>query len=188
MPGQDSNPADGLLLGTVGWQRPAWAADYYPADLPSEWRLAFIANDCQCVLLRPDEWCGLSRKAQLALEAAVDEAPETLTFLLQLPAAGMPPTAALAPFSKRPQVLLAEQSMTALGGLRAWVADGVDCWVAPDGGQALVWTLDQIDLRALRDRAQTLPGELRALILDGPAASPATIGQVRTLLQLLGIA
>jgi hypothetical protein len=188
MPDRDLSAATGLLLGTAGWNRPDWAADYYPADLPDDWRLAFLANDCGCVLLRPPDWCGLDEQQTLALQAAVEEAPDTLTFLLQMPAAETPPAGALARFSELPCILLAAQSPMPSSDRPVWVADGADCWVAPDGGQALVWTIDQIDLRALRDRARTLPRELRALILDGPAASPAAIGQVRTLLQLLGIA
>lgn len=188
MPGSDLSAAAGLLLGTAGWNRPEWAAGYYPADLPNDWRLAFLANDSDCVLLRPHEWCGLDEQQTLALQAAIEEAPEALTFLLQVPAAERPPAGALARFAELPCILLAEQLPVSSGDHPVWLADGVDCWVAPDGGRVLVWTFDQVDLRALRDRARTLPKELRALILDGPGASPAAIGQVRTLLQLLGIA
>ena len=55
----DVNPPKDLLLGTAGWERPGWAARYYPDGMPADWRLDYYANDCDCVLLTPEDWRSL---------------------------------------------------------------------------------------------------------------------------------
>lgn len=40
-----------LRLGTVGWNRGFEAAGFYPEDLPEEWRLTYLSNELDCVLI-----------------------------------------------------------------------------------------------------------------------------------------
>jgi hypothetical protein len=68
-----------VLIGSTGWQHPAWCDDYYPADLPADWQLAYYANEFP-VLLVP---------AGTALpEAFGDEADLDLQLVFELTAAG----------------------------------------------------------------------------------------------------
>jgi hypothetical protein len=188
MTGLDLNAASAPLLGTVGWYRADWAVAYYPPDLPADWCLAFIANACDCVLLRPDAWCAAGAESDPRLAAAVDEAPDTLVFFLQVPPDTVPSPAALAKFVGRPVALLVDRPLTLPGEWPQWHADGDGAWVAPEGPRVLTWWVDEVDLRAWRDRASQLDPGLYALLLDGPAASPAQVLELRTLLQLMGIA
>ncbi len=45
-----------LLIGASGWFHSGWAADYYPEDLPSDWRLSYYANEFPVVLVTAEEW------------------------------------------------------------------------------------------------------------------------------------
>ena len=68
-----------------------------------------------------------------------------------------------------------------------WTEQGVDTWSDDDSRACLVrWWLESADLRQLRQRAEALPASLAALVVDGPAASPALIPDLRQLLELLG--
>ena len=45
-----------LLIGACGWSHSGWATDFYPQDLPSDWRLSYYANEFPVVLLTEEEW------------------------------------------------------------------------------------------------------------------------------------
>ncbi|MCB1675578.1 MAG: hypothetical protein KDI01_04770, partial [Halioglobus sp.] len=60
-------------------------------------------------------------------------------------------------------------------------------WREPGGGRHIVcWDIDRFDLRQLKGRVSELPDEVFALIIEGPGASPAHVGELRTLLTLMG--
>lgn len=179
------NVAERLLLGTVGWQRPAWLGGYYPSDLPPEWRLAYYANDCSCVLLPAVDWCDGDR---LALEAAVDEAPESLVFLLEAASRADRRIAdRLGIFPEAQTVLLVDRPSRAVGHLPQWLAQADGSWVDSESGARLVrWPIETFDMRALRARAEDLDRSVRALVLDGTAADPGRVRELRTLLELMG--
>jgi len=46
-----------LLIGACGWSHPSWVADFYPEDLPMDWRLSYYANEFPVALVTADEWC-----------------------------------------------------------------------------------------------------------------------------------
>lgn len=43
-------------VGAFDWQQPAWQEDYYPDEMPDEWRLTFYANEFRCVLVPAQRW------------------------------------------------------------------------------------------------------------------------------------
>ncbi len=56
---------DRLLVGAYGWQQAAMIEQYYPVDLPEEWRLSFYANEFSAVLVPATLW--------LAVDVELDE-------------------------------------------------------------------------------------------------------------------
>jgi hypothetical protein len=171
------------MLGTAGWLRDDWENGYYPSDLPEDWRLAYYANDADCVLLTADQWLQPSPD----FSAALAEAPAGLALFL-LPPDDMAalPAAPPAVLAGHPATLLVEQALPGAAWPQ-WVARGADRWVDGSSGRCLVrWWLESADLRRLRAQAETLPPASAALVLDGPAASPALLPDLRTLLDLLG--
>jgi len=172
-----------LLLGTQGWQRAEWIGSYYPADLPPEWRLAYYANDCGCVLLPAEDWCSGDLEP---LRAALGEAPSSLVVFLQAPAAEAA-GCDLRLLAAHDTVLLVGRYDPRFAGIPQWVARAPDLWVDGESANALVrWTVDAIDLRDLRARAERLPEATRALVLDGGGADPGRVAELRALLELMG--
>lgn len=183
----DLNANGRLLLGTVGWERDDWLSGYYPADLPPEWRPAYYANDCGCVLLKAGSWCRADRQT---LAESLDELDGRLLIFLEQPVDESPGAwANLTLFEESPVVLLVDRPNRSHARLPQWVAQGAGVWVDSDSGASLVrWSVDAMDLRDFRARADTLRETARALVLDGPGASPAGVPELRTMLELMGIA
>jgi len=40
-----------LDIVTCGWELPGWEREFYPADLPADWRLTYFANEFPAVML-----------------------------------------------------------------------------------------------------------------------------------------
>ena len=53
---QQRSSKTNLAIGSSGWLHQQWEENYYPDDIPDEWRLNFYSHHFQCVLMRPDEW------------------------------------------------------------------------------------------------------------------------------------
>jgi hypothetical protein len=47
---------DYIEIGALGWTHPGWDNDYYPEDLPEDWRLDYYSHHFQFVLMQPGEW------------------------------------------------------------------------------------------------------------------------------------
>lgn len=182
----------GPLVGTVRWSRPDWSRAYYPTDMPPEWRLAFYANDCDCVLLDADAGLGTAGDA---LTAALDELAADLTFFVRADPGAGGLDATLARLRGRNVALLAgaeagpsddrvRVSAAIPGPIWRQQPDG--SWLEPDNGRrVLCWTLQQWAPRELRPSIAALPSDTAALLLDGPAATPALCRDLRVLVQLL---
>lgn len=176
----DTTPPRRLLLGTVAWDRPDWRAAYYPQDLPDAWRLAYYANDCDCLMLAAGDWCALD-------DESLAEAGAVLRYLLLAPRQWTDShSACLARFDPARSVLLGAVPAALVGDREVWPERAPDRWCSDAGEGVERWALDEFDLRALRARAATLDHRTRALCIDGPAASPGRIAELRTLLELLG--
>ncbi len=71
-----------LFIGGQGWDHDAWVGDYYPEDLPPEWRLSFYANEYSAVLVPWVGWAAGRAEAQRWL----DDTPEGFRFVLEVAA------------------------------------------------------------------------------------------------------
>ena len=45
-----------LAVGAYGWEHEGWVVDFYPQDLPEDWRLAYYANEFFAVLVPAVYW------------------------------------------------------------------------------------------------------------------------------------
>ena len=43
-----------------GWEQESWIREFYPDDLPEEWRLCYFANEFSSVLLPRATWMGVA--------------------------------------------------------------------------------------------------------------------------------
>lgn len=75
----DRRPIFNIL--PVGWDFPGWVDEFYPADLPQEWRLAYFANEFPGVLIPQQIWLNLDL---LTLSDWCNDVGEGFRFYLQL--------------------------------------------------------------------------------------------------------
>lgn len=173
-----------MLLGTLGWERPDWLGGYYPQDLPPDWRLAYYANDCGCVFLPADTW-GSADSGWL--QEQLHEARGRLVYFLEAARPGPPGGANLALFEPCSAVLLVDRPSPSRTGLPQWVAQEPGVWVDVDSSDTLLrWSIDSMDMRALRARAEGVGADVRALVLDGAGADPGGVPRLQTMLELMG--
>jgi hypothetical protein len=71
-----------LMVGTVGWDHDDWVGEYYPDDLPRDWRFGYYSNDYRSVLVPEDHWP--MDHLSLVQEWLADSSEE-FRFVLQLP-------------------------------------------------------------------------------------------------------
>lgn len=48
--------SNSLMLAAVGLEGPGWDSEYYPEDLPEEWRLGYYANEFRGLLIPAAVW------------------------------------------------------------------------------------------------------------------------------------
>jgi hypothetical protein len=176
------------MLGVVGFEHAAWAASYFPQDLPADWRLAYLANDCDCLVLPPASWCAQGAAAASFWPDVLEEAPQTLRLFLQTPPDRIPAAACFEPFAEFSPALLVQDQVPLPVEWPQWRADGADQWVDAAGRRLVRWRVDEADLRDWRSRAERLAPDVCALVLDGPAGSPSALRDLRIMLQIMGIA
>ncbi len=70
-----------LVVAGYGWESEAWSRDYYPEDLPPDWRFDYYVNEFRAVLLPQQRW----RTADEALVARwCEDAHGQFSFHLEL--------------------------------------------------------------------------------------------------------
>lgn len=52
----NASPKTTLHIGAYGWQAQELLREFYPEDLPSEWRLSYLANEFDCVMVPAAYW------------------------------------------------------------------------------------------------------------------------------------
>jgi hypothetical protein len=69
-----------LQLAAVGWDHDRWEIEFYPDDLPVQWRLAYYSNEFRAVLVPPSYW-----QVQTISEMAqwYEDVPPRFRFYLQ---------------------------------------------------------------------------------------------------------
>ena len=73
-----------LLIGTYGWEHPAWHGSFYPPELPVDWRFCFYSNRLRSVLVSAESWRSADA-GQPGLWLA--DCDPQFRFVLELPAA-----------------------------------------------------------------------------------------------------
>ena len=199
-----------LRLACRGWDRADWADTYYPADLPPDWRLRYLANDADGVLLPPALYAAAAADADCPPADWADEVPADFRFFLaadrRRPAAtdATPEPAALAALlgSHWGGTLYADPSEPQHTDARdlyarvlATPVDGVSqLWADRAAARALARVeLAAPSPRAVRTLLEALTCRLSDcrelwLLIDGPDNSPRQLQDFRVVGDLLGFA
>lgn len=179
------------VVAPCGWEALPDADDFYPDDLPADWRLTYFANTLPAVLL---PWSAWQAQPPAILQGWRDDVHGSFRFFLEVPRL---------PVTDAARMAVAARAAAALGpALGGWVASTlavapgspVGCSAPaaagmPPAAYAVVVPSElQGDLRAatawLRALAAAEGGPPRLLLL--PAAATATLTAWQHLLALLG--
>lgn len=71
-----------ILVGTRGWDHPAWRGGFYPEELPADWRLTYYNNLLRAVLVPGDSWTGI---AEPDVRRWAEDSDPAFRFVLELP-------------------------------------------------------------------------------------------------------
>lgn len=75
---------DPIMIGTRGWSDVVPGDDFYPEDLPPEWRFSFYSNNLRSVLVARELWPTTSRAD---VSEWLNDCDPAFRFVLELPAA-----------------------------------------------------------------------------------------------------
>lgn len=161
-PQQDAaEPAEPRLrVGAVGWNHAHWQHNYYPDDLPAEWRLSFYANEFPAVLVPQQQW--QEQLPQLADWA--EDVPDEFRFFLQGEVS-----------SAQQQAHIQQQLGTRFAGMVSGVRNDV----------ALIHYNEQ-GLRQWSEWLQQNGSRLQAVFLCDPALSVKQLADFKSLVELMG--
>lgn len=78
-----------IYVGTRGWDDPAWAARFYPEELPGDWRFCYYSNRLRSVIVPGDAWPAAGPDA---VAQWIEDSDPDFGFVLELPLALCRPT------------------------------------------------------------------------------------------------
>lgn len=72
-----------VRIGTIGWLFDSWDRDYYPEDIPQEWKLGYYANELTAVVVPEALW---KQADPEQLEEMAEDVHEEFGFYFQIKA------------------------------------------------------------------------------------------------------
>lgn len=72
-------------IGAWGWGHSEWQDNFYPDDLPTDWRLTYYSNEFPLVLVPVADWVHMSASQVVNW---IEDVNEEFQFILELPASG----------------------------------------------------------------------------------------------------
>lgn len=70
-----------IFVGARGWQYPDWSGEFFPDDLPDDWRFSYYSNEQQAILVPFDY---LRRYTEEDWAEWVEDAPDDFAFYVEL--------------------------------------------------------------------------------------------------------
>lgn len=70
-----------LIVAARGWNYSSWYGNYYPDDLPEDWRLSYYSNEFRAVVVPASEWLEVD---PVEIERWVDDTHEDFVFFLEV--------------------------------------------------------------------------------------------------------
>ncbi len=70
------------MVGTIGWDHDNWVGNFYPDDLPDDWRFAYYSNDYRAVLVTADHFKAADKEA---VSEWVEDCDEAFGFVVEIP-------------------------------------------------------------------------------------------------------
>jgi len=70
-----------IFVGARGWQYPDWSGEFFPDDLPEDWRFSYYSNEQQAILVPFDYLCRYTKEDWAEW---VEDAPGEFAFSVEL--------------------------------------------------------------------------------------------------------
>jgi len=70
-----------ILIGACGWQHEQWQGQFYPDDLPLDWRLPYYTNEFETLLVPYEMW---SESELEEIESWLDDIPEIFDLFFEV--------------------------------------------------------------------------------------------------------
>lgn len=70
-----------LIVAPRGWTHPGWDGNFFPADLPDDWRLSYFSNEFRAVVVPEPDWL---EAPVVEIERWVNDTPEEFAFYLEM--------------------------------------------------------------------------------------------------------
>lgn len=74
--------AEPLMVGTCGWEHAVWVDQFYPAELPEDWRFCYYSNNLRSVLV-PGSILGTATRPPVT--QWMEDSDPAFRFILELP-------------------------------------------------------------------------------------------------------
>lgn len=72
------------MIGTRGWEVADWVGDFYPGELPDDWRFCYYSNNLRSVLV-PQDTLATAQRADIL--RWIEDSDPAFRFVLELPTA-----------------------------------------------------------------------------------------------------
>lgn len=72
-----------ILIGTRGWEDPAWNGSFYPEELPPDWRFTYYSNQLRAVLVPAERWADTT---EAEVRDWTEDSDRAFRFVLGVPA------------------------------------------------------------------------------------------------------
>lgn len=174
-----------LLLGMAGWPLLDGRQGYFPDDLPRDWQFAYYSNDADCLMLSASQWRDIGIQE---LASWLDDVEEHFRFYLEWPN-GTQAVQGLELLGDHLGGLLVDDFQEIDSRWPQFRQEDGGYWSDANGRPKIwVWSSLPADLRVQRERLERLPSGLEALLIADGRAVPGDLGNLRRLIELLGIA
>lgn len=151
-------------IGSAGWDHPEWVGNFYPEDLPAEWRLSYYNTAYTCTYLSYEAWSG---QDCATLAQWVEDTLEGFRFVLQLRPGG--------PAAQDAQklALLAPRTGLLVGASGAY--------------PQLLWLEPNPDLKRLAQRLREIDQSVLPAYIISREHDLSAMNQAKALLEVMGL-
>ncbi|MGD2119324.1 MAG: hypothetical protein PVG66_13265 [Chromatiales bacterium] len=200
-----------LRIASVGWQHAGWDNSYYPEDIPADWKLSYYANDFRAVVVPQQDWLAIEADDW---ETLLDDVDEQFRFYLALDSHDLSETQLRIPLDALSDQLggfLLKQTnavpLESTGhGDVPFIGPCTEsdsqqetphCWLDLQTERPcrhdVVWIRERYSLPELRSGFERLQAffpeqQNRLVVVDLAEPDTAYMQEIRTLLELMGIA
>ena len=173
-----------LRLGTLGWSEGFESAHFYPEDLPQEWRLSYLSNEVDRVVISAAEVLAADEEQ---IEEWEEDTHEQFGFLLLYPSEDSldPLLQRLRPLGEK---LVGTIEESALESLSIDVASGEEIGQLRGGsGVAILMPREVLSPAAVRATVEALRAQDMDTLLIAPSPGfTANLSNFETISSLLG--